>query len=76
MQYNNFLDCWEIYWYEGGSRRYGVRCGDLFIMDLGNGLELSCRMELGNDWYIIVGHNDPKFELRHKETYRVIISSI
>nr|WP_299095453.1 DUF5348 domain-containing protein [uncultured Metabacillus sp.] len=42
-------------------------------MHLGDGRKLSCRMELGRDWYIIVGRNDTKFYLKPNETYQVNI---
>lgn len=73
MEYNDFLDCWEVYWGEGGNRRYMVHCGESFKLHLGNGMELSCRIELGRDWYLIVGQNDTKFYLNPKETYKVDI---
>jgi hypothetical protein len=71
MEYNDFLNSWEIYWGVGGTRSYWVRCGDSFKLDLRDGLELSCRIELGYDWYLIVGHNDTKFVLKQNETNRV-----
>jgi hypothetical protein len=72
MEYNDFLNCWEVYWAEG-TRRYSVRCGESFKLYLGNEMELSCRMELGMDWYIIFGQNDTKLYLKPNETYKVDI---
>ena len=72
MKYNDFLNCWEVYWAEG-TRRYSVRCGESFKLYLGNEMELSCRMELGMDWYIIFGQNDTKLYLKPNETYKVDI---
>ncbi|WP_419881695.1 DUF5348 domain-containing protein [Peribacillus sp. B-H-3] len=37
----------------------------------GNGRTLSCRLELGRDWYILTGRNDVKFYLKKNETYQV-----
>ena len=48
-------------------------CGDWFDLHLGDGRKLSCRMELGRDWYIIVGRNDTKLYLKQNETYQVNI---
>ncbi|MDQ1003991.1 hypothetical protein QFZ28_004391 [Neobacillus niacini] len=65
MVYNDFLDCWMIFWDEGKSD-YKIRRGDSFELHLGNGVHLLCRMELGSDWYILVGKN-AKFYLKPNE---------
>ncbi|CAO5258092.1 DUF5348 domain-containing protein [Frankia sp. AgKG'84/4] len=72
MIYNDFLDCWMVFLGDG-KRDYKVRCGDSFELHLGDGVRLSCRMELGWDWYIIVGQSDTKFYLNSNETYKVNI---
>jgi len=72
MKYNDFLNSWEVYWAEG-TRRYSIGCGEYFKLYLGNEIELSCRIELGMEWYIIVEPNDTKFDLNPKETYKIDI---
>ena len=72
MEFNDFLNCWEVCWAEG-KKRYTVRCGESFKLYLGSEVKLSCRMELGMDWYIIVGPNDTKFYLNPNETYKIDI---
>nr|WP_299848664.1 DUF5348 domain-containing protein [uncultured Metabacillus sp.] len=62
---------WVVFW--GDNTGYKVRCGDWLDLHLGDGRKLSCRMELGRDWYIIVGRNDTKFYLKPNETYQVNI---
>lgn len=69
MKYNEELDCWVVIWSDNTD--YKVRCGDWFVLHLGDGRKLSCRMELGKDWYIIVGRNDTRFYLKPNETYQV-----
>jgi hypothetical protein len=71
MKYHENIDCWVVYW--GDNKGYKVRCGDWFDLHLGDGRKLSCRMELGREWYIIVGRNDTKFYLKPNETYQVNI---
>lgn len=71
MKYNESLDCWVVFW--GDNTGYKVRCGDWFDLHLGDGRKLSCRIELGREWYIIVGRNDTKFYLKPNETYQVDI---
>lgn len=72
MQYNDFLNCWEVY-LDHDNRSYKIRCGDSFELYLGDGVKLSCRMELGWDWYFIVGQNDTKLYLKPNEIYKVDI---
>jgi len=72
MVYDNFLDCWMVFW-DGGKRHFKVRCGDTFEIHLGDGKQIACRIELGSDWYIIVGQNETKFYLKPFETYQVNI---
>ena len=71
MKYNEELDCWVAYW--GDNTGYKLRCGDWFEIHLGDGRKLSCRIELGRDWYIIVGRNETRFYLKQNETYQVDI---
>ena len=71
MKYNEELDCWVVFW--GDNTGYKVRCGDFFDLHLGYGRKLSCRMELGMEWYVIVGMNDVRFNLKPNETYQVDI---
>lgn len=71
MKYFEDIDCWIVFW--GDNTGYKVRCGDYFDLHLGDGRKLSCRMELGRDWYIVVGRNDTCFYLKPNETYQVDI---
>ncbi|MBO0962850.1 DUF5348 domain-containing protein [Neobacillus sp. MM2021_6] len=72
MKYNDFLDCWMVFW-DNGKSDYKLRCGDSFELHLGDGKRLVCRIELGSDWYILMGQNDTKFYLKPNETYQVNI---
>jgi Domain of unknown function (DUF5348) len=69
MYYCEEVDCWIVLWedYKG----YKVRCGEHFDLHLGDGRKLACRMELGREWYVVVGRNDTKFYLKSNETYQV-----
>lgn len=69
MRYHDDIDCWVVYW--GDNTGYKVRCGDWFELNLGDGRKLSCRMELGKQWYIVIGRNDTKLYLKPNETYQV-----
>lgn len=69
MNYNEELDCWVVFW--GDNAGYKMRCGEWFDLHLGNGRTLSCRLELGRDWYILTGRNDVRFYLKKNETYQV-----
>ena len=69
MNYNEELDCWVVFW--GGNSGYKMRCGEWFELHLGYGKTLSCRLELGRDWYILTGRNDVRFYLKKNETYQV-----
>jgi len=71
MKYNEELDCWIVFW--GDNTGYKVRCGDWFDLHLGDGRKLSCRMELGKQWFIVVGRNDIRLYLKPNETYQVDI---
>ncbi|MEC1748253.1 DUF5348 domain-containing protein [Schinkia azotoformans] len=71
MKYNEDLDCWIVFW--GDNTGYKVRCGDWLDLHLGDGRKLSCRMELGKQWFIVVGRNDTRLYLKPNETYQVDI---
>lgn len=71
MTYNEELDCWIVFL--GNHTGYKVRCGDSFNLHLGDGRKLSCRMELGMQWYIVIGRNGTKLYLKPNETYKVDI---
>jgi hypothetical protein len=71
MKYNEDLDCWVVFWEENTG--YKMRCGDWFELHLGEGRKLTCRIELGREWYVIVGFNETKFYLKPNEVYQVDI---
>lgn len=71
MRYFESIDCWVVIW--EGQMGYKVRCGDWFDLHLGNGRKLTCRMELGSQWYVVIGVNDTRLYLKPNETYQVKI---
>lgn len=68
MSYSQEFDCWVVSWGDHGS--YKVHCGGWFELDLGDRTRISCRIELGREWY--VGQNNIKFNLKVNETYKVV----
>ncbi|WP_404468660.1 DUF5348 domain-containing protein [Sutcliffiella horikoshii] len=69
MIYSEAFDCWIVVW--GDNTGYKMRCGEWFDLHLGNGRRLTCRLELGRDWYILTGRNDVRFYLKKNEKYQV-----
>lgn len=69
MKYFESIDVWVVIW--GDNKGYKVRCGDCFDLHLGNGRRLTCRMELGRKWYVVIGGNDTKLYLKPNETYQI-----
>ncbi|MCL4439689.1 MAG: DUF5348 domain-containing protein [Firmicutes bacterium] len=51
-----------------GHREYGLHCGEYFEIWIGK-TSIACRLELGNNWYIIM--QGVRFNLRTQDTYRV-----
>ncbi|WP_246188452.1 DUF5348 domain-containing protein [Metabacillus lacus] len=69
MYFDEKLDCWIVDW--ENQRDYKLRCGECFNLNLGYGKVLSCRLELGRDWYINTGSHEVQFYLKQNETYEV-----
>lgn len=69
MYFDQTLECWIVDW--GDQTGYKMRCGEWFDLYLGYGKVLSCRLELGSDWYIITGQHEVRFYLKQNETYQV-----
>lgn len=67
MKYDPQQDRWVVVM---GHREYGLHCGEYFEIWIGK-TSIACRLELGNDWYIIM--QDARFNLRTQDTYRVKI---
>lgn len=70
MSFKEELDCWYVSL--GDDKGYTIHCGDYFELHIGNGISLSCRMELDQQWYIIFGENDVKVDLKPNETYQIV----
>jgi hypothetical protein len=71
MKYNEELDSWVIFLEENTG--YKMSWGDWFELHLGEGRKLTCRIESGRDFYVIVGFNETKFYLKPNEVYQVDI---
>ena len=69
MRYEESIDSWIALWDDESG--YKMRCGEWFELYLGYGKVLSCRLELGRDWYIITGQDEVRFYLKQNETYQV-----
>ncbi|TFJ90633.1 DUF5348 domain-containing protein [Lentibacillus salicampi] len=67
MIYNPDLECWMV---ELRGRSYPLHCGECFELLLGRD-KLPCRLELDNDWYVIM--EEMRFNLREQDSYKVII---
>lgn len=52
------------------GRKYGLHCGEVFSISIGQHY-IPCRLEMDDDWYILLP--GARFDLRHKETYKVEI---
>ena len=68
MVYNGEDDRWEVLMPEVA---YAMHCGVCFEMDLGDHQSRICRMEMDQDWYVVLGSTS--FRLREKQTYRVAL---
>lgn len=50
---------------------YSMHCGEKFEIYLGNQQSCICRLELDQEWYVIMG--EISFQLRNKQTYWIAI---
>ena len=69
MRYEESIDSWIVLWDDENG--YKMRCGEWFELYLGYGKVLSCRLELGRDWYIITGRDEVRLYLKQNEIYQV-----
>ncbi len=68
FKYDKEADCW---FYFDGKHKLPAFCGECFGLNLGYVLSIPCRLELGKDWYLILGNTDVKLFLNPHETYEV-----
>lgn len=67
MRYDPEYNRWMV---ELEGQRYDLHCGEVFVLSIGQ-YYIPCRIELGNDWYIILP--GAQFILRQWDTYKVQI---
>ena len=67
MIYDDDLENWMV---ELNGRTYSLHCGEIFDLVIGV-TNIPCRLELDSQWYVIV--HEVRFNLRPKDTYRIII---
>jgi hypothetical protein len=72
MSYHKDLGCWLKGTGEYGYMMYPGQCFDLLI---GEGEGIPCRLELAgiHKWYVVLGVNGVKMNLRTNEIYQIKI---
>lgn len=70
MRYHKDLGCWIVVKGECGYKMY---CGESFELCIGNDWGLPCRLELGKQWYVAIGSEEVKLNLRTNEIYKINI---
>nr|WP_272437785.1 DUF5348 domain-containing protein [Terrihalobacillus insolitus] len=70
MKYNEELDSWVVI---QESQEMGLYCGESFDLYLEDGKSIPCRIELSNQWYLLLGRYGVKFNLEPKEVYKINI---
>lgn len=70
MKFNEELDCWLVVY---GENEFKMHCGEWLYLRTGDSEGIPCRIELGKDWYIVMGREGVKLNLMTKEIYQVEI---
>lgn len=68
MKYNKELESWFVV---QGEHEFMMHCGEWLLLRTGENDGIGCRIELGNDWYLIMGYEGVKLNLRPREIYKV-----
>ncbi|MCC3359729.1 DUF5348 domain-containing protein [Bacillus sp. REN16] len=71
MSYNKGLDCWLVVLNNTG---YRMNCGEPFELCIGKNYGIPCRLELGTQWYVVIGSEGVKLNLRKDQTYKININ--
>lgn len=64
MRYHKDLGCWLVVKGE---------CGYSFELCIGKDRGVSCRLELGRQWYVVMDSDGVKLNLRTSEIYKMDI---
>lgn len=68
MIYKQEEDSWFVV---QGGREFMMHCGEWFDLCIGEEKGVPCRLELARHWYVIMGSEGIKLNLRKKETYKI-----
>lgn len=71
MRYNKGLGCWLVVL---GDTGYRMHCGEPFELRIGKNNGMPCRLELGKQWYVVIGSEGVKLNLRNDQTYQININ--
>lgn len=70
MKYDEDLECWFVTIYQ---REELLICGNWINLRISKNNGIPCRLELAEDWYLILGAEGVRLNLHHEETYKVQI---
>lgn len=70
MSYNKPLECWLVVKDDTG---YIMHCGECFELYISDNKCIPCRLELAREWFIVMGSEDLKLNLKKNEVYKIRI---
>lgn len=70
MIYQEDIECWTVVL---DDDNYMIHCGEFFELCIGGDKGIPCRLELGRRWYIVMGREGVKLDLRENEIYKIEI---
>ncbi|MBG9654260.1 DUF5348 domain-containing protein [Cytobacillus firmus] len=70
MSYHKEYGCWLLVKDDCG---YPMHCGESFLLCIDGDRGVPCRLELGRQWYVVVGSEGVKLNLRTNEIYNIAI---
>jgi hypothetical protein len=70
MRYQKDLGCWILV---KGDCGYPMHCGESFELCIGKDRSVPCRLELGRQWYVILGSDGVRLNLQKSEIYKIAI---
>jgi hypothetical protein len=70
MKYKAGSDSWVVIQL---NQEMGLFCGESFELYIEDGQSIPCRLELSNQWYLLLGKNGVRFNLEQREIYKIHI---
>ncbi|UTI40056.1 DUF5348 domain-containing protein [Niallia sp. RD1] len=68
MIYEKDLDCWSVVM---DDDNYMIHCGEFFELCIEGDIGIPCRLELDRQWYIVMGSEGVKLDLKENEIYKI-----